>query len=84
MRKLMVTSSLVVAMVVGSGQAWAFFDWPGYGYRTDAPYWPEYRAVAIPEAGCVRWNWQQLSYYDYCRDWARFAPRDRRALRVRG
>ena len=33
--------------------------------RSNRPYWPAYEDRVIPE-GCVVWNWQQLSYYDYC------------------
>ena len=44
----------------------------------ERPYWPAYEDRQVPE-GCVRWNWQQLSYYNYC-------PRGVRSqtLRVRG
>ena len=44
----------------------------------ERPYWPAYEHRLVPE-DCIRWNWQQLSYYNDC-------PRGVRspALRVRG
>ena len=31
----------------------------------ERPYWPAYEYRQVPE-GCIKWNWQQLSYYNYC------------------
>lgn len=34
----------------------------------DGPRWPEFGYSYEPAAapGCLRWNWQQYSWYDHC------------------
>ena len=31
----------------------------------ERPYWPAVEVREVPE-GCIKWNWQELSYYNYC------------------
>lgn len=64
-----IAASMLVATTLWSGPAAAY---------SDRPYWPAYEIRDVPE-GCIRWNWQQLSYYNYC-------PRlhQTKVLRVRG
>jgi hypothetical protein len=45
----------------------------------ERPYWPAFEYREVPQ-GCIKWNWQQLSYYNYC---PKVYPGSR-ALRVRG
>ena len=47
----------------------------------ERPYWPAYEERVVPE-GCIKWNWQQLSYYNYCPSVV--DPHRTRVLRVRG
>jgi len=83
MQKLLLASFIAVG-VFWSGYASAFGDGPfGPASGSDGVYWPAYRASyrAYAGEGCVRWNWQQLSYYDYCGYYARPS---RGVVRVRG
>ena len=74
MQKLLISLAIAAVGLVGQSQAFAQASyWPAY--RLDAPYWPAYRSHDYRE-GCVRWNWQELSYYNYC------AASDRRPLRA--
>jgi hypothetical protein len=88
MRKLLMIGSLAIAAVVWSSQARAFgelpfWNWPAY--YPDAPYWPAYRPTErVVGEDCVRWNWQEHSYYNYCGDFGRYVPRSRSVVRVRG
>ena len=84
MQKLLLASFLAVG-VFWSGYASAFGDGPfGPASGSDGVYWPAYRASHRVYAGegCVRWNWQQLSYYDYCGGY--YARPSRGIVRVRG
>jgi hypothetical protein len=73
MRKLIfIGASVALSVTLVSHQAAAV------GER---PYWPAYEYREVPE-GCIKWNWQELSYYNYC---ARIVhPYRSRVLRVRG
>lgn len=90
MRKLLIIGSFAVLTAVSSSQAFADGPYGPYGpylsdYRTNAPYWPAYRSYDwANQAGCVRWNWQQLSYYNYCGDPGSYVRPGRGGLRVRG
>jgi hypothetical protein len=90
MRKLSIGLSLAIAMMTWCGQAQAFGEWPFWpAYHPDAysPYWPASRTYNYRvEEGCVRWNWQEMSYYNYCpsADSVVRRPRPQRALNVRG
>ena len=90
MRKLLIGLSLAIATVIWGGEAvaqsqWQFWPyWPAY--HPDAPYWPYYRPHNVPVGeNCVRWNWQELSYYNYCGSpYSAYRPaRSQRALHVR-
>lgn len=83
MRKLFVVAGLAIATVVGAGQAMAA-DTALYWNLGNAPYWPAYRATEWAGENCVRWNWQELSYYNYCGDVGRFNRPARTVVRVRG
>jgi hypothetical protein len=70
MNKVLLAISSIWLAVTGCGYA----DASTVGER---PYWPAYETVIVPD-GCIRWNWQQGSFYNYC-------PRIRGpVLRVRG
>jgi len=72
MRKLIyVMASIVISTVLIPGPASAV------GER---PYWPAIEIREVPE-GCIKWNWQELSYYNYC---PRGIRPGSKALRVRG
>lgn len=47
----------------------------------ERPYWPAYEYREVPE-GCIKWNWQELSYYNYCPRGVH--PYRSKVLRVRG
>jgi hypothetical protein len=54
----------------------------------DEPPPPSIEMEAAAKSGCLRWNWQQYSWYDHCptivRPKAYMYPRSRRVLRVKG
>jgi hypothetical protein len=54
----------------------------------DQPYVPGVEAEAAVKSGCLRWNWQQYSWYDHCPMYvhpkAYMYPRSRVVLRTRG
>ena len=86
MRKLLLVTSLAVMSLgsPGRGQAHDYYyyewgPWWGPANGSDAAYWPHYRASAwgARDQACVRWNWQQLSYYDYCGRYGHSARRHR-------
>jgi hypothetical protein len=93
MRKFLLTGSVALMSLVSPdhGQAHDYYyyewgSWWGPANGSDAAYWPAYRTTdaAVPrEPGCVRWNWQELSYYDYCRRDGYISRRHRDVLRVR-
>jgi hypothetical protein len=75
MRKFLLIGSLTLMSLVSPGHSqaddyyyyeWGFWWGPANG--SDAAYWPAYRTDrdAPRDPQCVRWNWQELSYYDYC------------------
>ena len=47
----------------------------------ERPYWPAYEYREVPD-GCIKWNWQELSYYNYCGRVVH--PYRSKVLRVRG
>jgi hypothetical protein len=54
-----ILAGALLAAFLPSGSALAFADgprWPEFGYGDGA-------AIA---SGCLRWNWQQYSWYDHC------------------
>ena len=60
---------------------WSMLIWPEIALATgQRPYWPASEVIEVPE-GCIKWNWQQLSYYNYCPRAVRPAPN---VVRVRG
>ena len=83
MRKLFVVAGLAITAVAGAGHATAA-DTALYWNLGNAPYWPAYRATEWAGENCVRWNWQELSYYNYCGDSGRFVRPARTVVRVRG
>ena len=83
MRKLFVVAGLAITTVAGAGQAKAA-DTALYWNLGNAPYWPAFRATEYAGENCVRWNWQELSYYNYCGDAGRFVRPARTVVRVRG
>lgn len=86
MRKLLVMGSLAILALGGAGQAQAFEDSPFFGPAngSDGVYWPAYRTPEwAGREGCVRWNWQELSYYNYCAS-EPYRRRAKAVLRVRG
>jgi len=87
MPKLLLISAIIITAVAASGRNSAFaevFFWGGPAEQSDAAYWPAYRAPERVEGSdCVKWNWQQRSYYNYCAPLGRFIPRAI-VLRVRG
>ena len=73
MRKGLLVASLALMTLAspGRGQAHDYYyyewgPWWGPANGSDAAYWPNYRRVEPRDPACVRWNWQELSYYDYC------------------
>lgn len=54
-----------------AGDYWAWSadsHWP-WGNLDAVPYWPDYREPhAVDADNCIRWNWQQHAYYNYCPD----------------
>lgn len=85
MRKLLVIASLGFTTGFWSGQAVAFGEAPWPAYRPDAPYWPDYRSSpGALGADCVRWNWQEHSYYNYCGNSRHFVRPLTSVVRVRG
>jgi hypothetical protein len=69
MRNLFLISSLLVALGGWSNPARAIDEGPFWGGSADprVRYWPAYRIRERPEGvDCIRWNWQERSYYDYC------------------
>ncbi len=56
----------------------------------DEPYHLNWNENSEAWSGCLKWNWQQYSWYDYCPvyayPWAYMYPRGRRqvVLRTRG
>jgi hypothetical protein len=88
MRKLLLISAIMTVSVAASGPTSAVaevFFWGGPAEQSDAAYWPAYRAPErVDGPDCVKWNWQQHSYYNYCAPLGRFIPRARTVLRVRG
>ena len=83
MRPLLLAIGLLILPIGWSNQARAYDGhWPWSSI--DAPYWPDYRTPAQPVGeNCVRWNWQERSYYNYCGDRGYFARPTREVLRVR-
>jgi hypothetical protein len=84
MRNLFLISSLLAASVIWFSPARATEE--GWFWNGSADprvrYWPAYRIWERPDGvDCIRWNWQERSYYDYCAG----SDRNRtKALRVRG
>ena len=93
MRKLLLIGSLALMSLGSPGQRQArdyyYYEWDfwwGPANGSDAAYWPDYRSpdkVAPRDPACVRWNWQELSYYDYCRQYGYRGHPHRDVLRVR-
>jgi hypothetical protein len=70
MRNLFLFSGLLMASIVLSSQSRANDEGKSWNWSVTDPnarYWPAYRVVDRPEgADCIRWNWQERAYYDYC------------------
>jgi hypothetical protein len=54
----------------------------------DEPHVPSVEAEAAVKSGCLRWNWQQRSWYDHCPKYvqpkAYMYPHSRVVLRTKG
>lgn len=76
---LFISAICCSVMLFGSNEARAFGE----------PGWVEFNYDPAIASGCLRWNWQQYSYYDHCpvyvRPKAYVYPRFRRTvLRTKG
>lgn len=94
MRKLLLVGNVALMLLgaLGHGQArdYYYYEWDfwwGPANGSDAAYWPHYRTSdwgTQRDPACVRWNWQELSYYGYCGQGGYRAHRHRdNVLRVR-
>jgi hypothetical protein len=80
-RSIFGTLFLLVSVSMASAGTFAFGDEP---YHLN---WTNYSET---QSGCLKWNWQQQSWYDHCpvyvHPWAYMHPRGRRhvVLRTKG